>query len=217
MRVLFCVLLFVVAGAAQTSGNGCGASAANVASVGSPATPSSGVIRANVAAKNSDPESQQAAESPKQRVRPVWALAQIQPRRPATPPAVSCFCGTVDASTLTALSANQEVSILKGISGGFRFEHVLIQEAKQFVSAGVASLNVAVGRPGLRGELIPAFALMSASAPENFWFERPGPLQVTGTYDLAASFSGPSPLGNGTASKFASGSVNWEICGYNMQ
>jgi hypothetical protein len=217
MRVFFCLLLFVVPGGAQTSGNGCGGSAANVASVGSGAPLPSGFMSANVAAKNIGPESRQVAQSPGQRVHPVWALAQIQPRRPATPPAIACVCGTVDASMLTGSSANQEVSILKGISGAFRFEHVLIQETKQFVSAGVASLNVAVGRPGLRGELIPAFALMSPAAPENFWFERPGPLQVTGTYDLAASFSGPSPLGNGTASKFASGSMNWEICGYNMQ
>ena len=218
MKVTIYLLLFVAGAAAQSSGGGCGGSVVSAASVGSPAAGASSSMRLNVAAKNSGAESQPGSQPAQPRSQAGAVLPQIQPRRPfAYQPSISCACGTVDASLLTSSSTYQEVPVLKGIGGSYRFEHVLIQEAKQFVYTGVTTLNVAMGRPGSGGELIPAFPLMSAAAPQNFWFDRPAPPQIAGTYDLAVGFTAALPLGNGIVSNFRLGSVAWEVCGYNVQ
>ena len=218
MKVTVYLLVFVAAASAQSSGSGCGAPAITTAGAAPAPAGSPAILRVNLAVKNGPADDPQPAPPAKERTQSAPVLAQIQPRRPfAVQPPIACVCGTVDASALTAAANAQEIPLLRGLSGNFRFEHVLVQEAKQFVATGVASLSVAVGRPGTGSELIPPFALMSALGPQNFWFDRPGPPQVTGTYDLIANFSAPSPLGNGAASNFTAGSVSWEICGYNVQ
>src|SRR5260370_24868389 len=55
--------------------------------------------------------------------------AQIKQRRPVpVQPSTSCRCGTVGAGSLTAQSNSQEVPILTGLSGTFRFVPVMVQE-----------------------------------------------------------------------------------------
>ncbi len=135
-------------------------------------------------------------------------------RRPPLHPSKSCWCGTVDASSLTAAALSQEVLILTGLTGNFRFEYVLIQEARQFLSDSVSSLAVAASRPNTDGEIVPSFVLKSDAAPENFAWARPQPPVLNGTYDLVLNFVGSSPLGIGGVPNFTSGSVNWEVCGY---
>jgi hypothetical protein len=175
-----------------------------------------GVNLSAAAGNSGDPTAVRTALVAYRRPAAMAMLPQITPRRPYQP-TISCMCGTVNASLLNASSTNQEVPILLGGGGGFRFEHVMIQEATQFVSASVASLSVAAGRPGNGGELIPPFALKSAASPGNFWFDRPAPPQIAGSYDIVLSFTGSSALGDGNTSKFPAGALNWEICGYNVQ
>ena len=66
-------------------------------------------------------------------------------------------------------------------------------------------------------ELVPPFELKSGTVPQNFWFDRPAPPTLIGTYALVLQFAAPSALGTGTASLFTSGTVNWEVCGYTVQ
>ena len=101
--------------------------------------------------------------------------------------------------------------------GTFRFDHVLLQETRRFASDGVASLAVGLGRPNQQADIVAAVPLKSDSAPSSFWYERPSPPQLTGAYDLVLNFKGSSPLGDGAASNFSSGTVAWEICGYTAQ
>jgi len=123
----------------------------------------------------------------------------------------------VSAASLTAKSNSQEVSILTGLPGSFRFDHVLLQEMRRFVSDTVASLTVGVGRPNLGADVVSPFPLKSDAAPSSFWYERPAPPQLTGAYDLVLNFKGSAPLGDNAASKFNAGAVAWEVCGYNAQ
>jgi hypothetical protein len=192
MKALLCLLLSTIVVSAQSQSVPCGSSSAAAAR----AIPNGG--RSPVAAKGE--------------------AAQIQPRRPApTKPAPSCQCGTVSAGSLTAKSNSQEVSILTGLPGSFRFDHVLLQETRQFASDSVASLVVGVGRPNLGADIVSSFPLKSDSAPSNFWYERPAPPQLTGAYDLVLNFKASAPLGDSTASNFSAGTVAWEVCGYTAQ
>jgi hypothetical protein len=118
-------------------------------------------------------------------------------------------------SALTSQSNSQEVPILTGLVGSFRFDHVLVQETARFVSDKVAGVVVGVGRAGSGADVVSPFPLKSDSAPGNFWYERPTPPQLSGTYDLVLNFKASSPLGDGTASNLDSGAVAWEVCGYN--
>src|SRR5438874_12045766 len=122
-----------------------------------------------------------AAEQEQTRVTPV----QIQ-RLPGTgfQIVLSCSCGTVSFNALSAAANTQEVPILTGIGGNYRFEHVLIQEAEQFSSARVKGLTGSAGRPNIGADLITAFALKGDPSQQNFWYDRPGPLLLSGTYDL---------------------------------
>jgi hypothetical protein len=191
MKTLLFILLFATAVSAQSRPVPCGSSS------GVAADSTSGG-KSSVAAK---PE----------------PAAQIQRRRP-TParPAPTCQCGTVGAGSLTAKSNSQEVPILTGLTAGFRFDHVLVQETTRFASDSLASLVVAVGRPNLEADIVPPFPLMSDSAPYNFRYERPAP-HLSAAYDLVLYFKAPSPLGDGAASKFSAGEVAWEVCGYNAR
>ena len=148
-------------------------------------------------------------------VQPV--LPQIQYRRPTGVPAVSCWCGTVGANALTSEGSSQEVPIITGLAGNFRFDHILIQETKQFSSDVVSSLAVAAGRPNVGEDLVPEFALKSQQAPQNYAYEVPEPPVLTGTYNLVLKFVGTSPLAIAGSSNFSSGAVNWEVCGRQVQ
>jgi hypothetical protein len=141
--------------------------------------------------------------------------AQIRRRPPAVQPSFSCRCGLVGASSLTAQSNSQEVLILNGLAGSFRFDHVLLRETTRFLSDSAASLVVGVGRPTLGPDVVSPFRLKSDSAPYSFWYERPTPPQLTGAYDLVLNFKASAPLGDGAVSNFSSGTVTWEVCGYN--
>jgi hypothetical protein len=110
----------------------------------------------------------------------------------------------------------QEVPILNGLTGAFRFDHVLLRETRRFSSDSVGSLVVGVGRPNAGADVLSPLSLKSDSAPDNSSYERPVPPQRTGAYDLVLQFKGSSTLGDGAASNFASGAVSWEICGYNF-
>ena len=191
MRILLFLLLFASVVSAQSQSVTCGSSPAAAAEASPPGGKSS-------AAKDE--------------------AAQIQRPRPApTRPAPSCQCGTVSAGSLTAKANSQEVSILTGLPGTFRFDHVLLQETRRFTSDSVASLNVGVGRANRDSDIVSPWPLMSDSAPSNFWYERPNPPQLTGAYDLVLNFKASAPLGDGAASNLSAGTVAWEVCGYNAQ
>jgi hypothetical protein len=192
MRTPLFLLLFASVVAAQSQSVLCGSSSAAAAK----AIPPGG--KSSVAAKDE--------------------AAQIQRPRPSpSRPAPSCQCGTVSAGSLTAKANSQEVSILTGLPGTFRFDHVLLQETRRFTSDSVASLNVGVGRANRDSDIVSPWPLMSDSAPSNFWYERPNPPQLTGAYDLVLNFKASAPLGDGAASNLSAGTVAWEVCGYNAQ
>lgn len=107
--------------------------------------------------------------------------------------------------------------MLGGLTGQFRFDHVLIQEAVKFSSGIVNRLTVSVGRPNTDGEMISAFALKSDASPQNFVFEIPNPPVLTGTYDLVLRFVASSPLAIDGSPSFSSGSLYWEVCGGQVQ
>jgi hypothetical protein len=110
------------------------------------------------------------------------------------------------------------VTIVSAIPQKFRFSHMLVQEATQFAAAGVSTLTVSAGRAGVDTDVLPAFALKQATAPQNYWFDRPGvPIIGTGTYDLVLQFVGSSALGTGSASNFTAGAISWEVCGFSVQ
>ena len=147
----------------------------------------------------------------------IAVAAQIQLRRPpAGRPSLPCRSGIVVASSLTARSNSQEVPILPGVAGTFRFDHVLLQETARFKSDSAGTLEVGVGRSNLGADVVSRIPLMSASAPDSFWEWRPNPPQITGAYDLVLNFKASGPLGDGAASHFSAGAVTWEVCGYNV-
>ena len=152
--------------------------------------------------------------APPDRTSPV--AGQIRERRPPVRPGTSCRCGTVGAGSLTAKSTIQEVPIFSGLTGSFRFDHVLLRETRRFSSDSVGSLVVGVGRPNGKSDVLSPFSLKRDSAPDNFAYERPVPPQRAGAYDLVLHFKGSSTLGDGAASNFSNGTVSWEICGYNV-
>jgi len=191
MRTLLFLLLFASVVSAQSQSVPCGSSSAAAAKAIPPGAKSS------VAAKGE--------------------AAQIQRRPAPSRPAPSCQCGTVSAGSLTAKSNSQQVSILTGLPGTFRFDHVLLQETRRFVSESVASLTAGVGRANREADIVSPLPLMSDSAPSNFWYERPNPPQLTGAYDLVLTFKASAPLGDGAASNLGAGTVAWEVCGYNAQ
>jgi len=140
---------------------------------------------------------------------------QIQPRRAvarATPP--PCRCGTVDAATLTAKSTSQEVTVLTGLAGTFRFDHVLLRETTQFASSVAGALSVGVGRPAAGADVLSPLMLRNPAAPYSYLYDRPGPPQLTGAYDLALFFQSSFALGDGAKSNYSAGTVTWEICGF---
>lgn len=212
MKTLSFVLFVVTAAAAQSSGGPCGASIAIAAVLISAGKMSPWAIQTSAAARSSGAERQRAVQVTNQRSTSSAHLLSQVTRLLAFQTSISRVYGTVVSGVLAPTSTNQEGTILPRISGSCRFQHVLIQEAVQFVSASVANLGVAAGRPGVAGEVIPLFALKPAAAPQSFWFDRPAHPQSTGTYDLDTSLTGPSPLGSVGGSSFSAGSLSWEIC-----
>jgi hypothetical protein len=195
MKLLPCMLL-AVAVSAQSRPVPCGTSSAVDVAAASP-----------VPSGRTSPAAAKAADN---------VAAQIQVRRPpVTRFSFSCWCGTVGAGSLTARSNSQEVPILTGVAGSFRFDHVLLQETTRFSLDSAGSLEVGVGRSNLGPDVVPRFPLKSASVPDSFGYWQPNPPQITGAYDLVLSFKASGPLGDGAASNFSSGAVTWEVCGYN--
>jgi hypothetical protein len=170
------------------------------------------------APRGTSPASAKAADSQSSKPGPAVGnvAAQIQLRRPPViRSSFPCWYGIVGASSLTAQSNSQEVTILTGLAGSFRFDHVLLQETTRFSSDSAGSLEVGVGRSNLGADVVPRIPLKSDSAPDSFWNWRPNPPQLTGAYDLVLNFKASGPLGDGDASSFNSGAVTWEVCGYN--
>ena len=194
MKLLPCMLV-TIAVSAQSQPVPCGTSSAGAAVAASP-VPSGGTSPA--AAKTPDD-----------------GAAQIQMRRPPVRSSFPCWCGIVGASSLTARSNSQDVPILTGIAGSFRFDHVLLQETTRFQSDSAGTLEVGVGRSNMGADVVPRIPLKSDSAPNSVWNWRPDPPQITGAYDLALNFKATGPLGDGAASNFGAGAVAWEVCGYN--
>ena len=141
--------------------------------------------------------------------------AQIQPRRAAPQRSTfTCRCGTVDAAALTAKANSQEVPVLTALPGSFRFNHVLLRESTQFSSTPSGTLSVAMGRPGNGTDVISPFTLRNPVL-NSFWYDRPGPPQLAGAYDLVLFFQASFPLGDGATSHLTGGRVTWEVCGFN--
>ncbi|MEO8369733.1 MAG: hypothetical protein ABI806_11065 [Candidatus Solibacter sp.] len=146
---------------------------------------------------------------------PTSLAAQIQTRRAAPPrSAFLCRCGTVDASALIAKSSSQEVPVATALPGSFRFNHVLVRESRQFDSSPRGTLSVAMGRANNGADVMSPFTLRNATL-NSFWYERPGPPQLAGAYDLVLFFQASFPLGDGATSNLKSGTVAWEVCGFN--
>ena len=206
MKSLLFVLLFTIVVYAQSQPVPCGSSNA----IAADSFPSA---RTSPVAAKAD------ASSPKVAHRDVTNVAaQIKPRRPApTQSSSSCRCGIVGAASLTAPSISQEIPILTGLSGTFRFDHVMLQETGRFSSDSAGVLAVGVGRANSGADVVSPFPLKSDFAPNNVLYERPHPPQLTGAYDLVLNFKSSSPLGDGTVSNFSAGAVTWEVCGYNAQ
>ena len=214
MKLLLFPLLFAIAVSAQSRSAQCEPSA-----IAADPIPSGRTSPAAAKAVVEKPSKDSAAgpDSQSAKPRPDVANVAAQIRRPPIRPVSSCRCGTVVAASLTAQSNSQEVLMLPGLAGSFRFDHVLVQEIRRFSSDSASSLNVGVGRAHLEDDVVPRFPLKSDSAPDNFWYQRPNPPQVTGAYDLVLNFKASGPLGDGAASNFSSGAVTWEVCGYNAQ
>ena len=202
MKILLIALVFAGLAAAQPQSTPCGA-VDEVSTGGAASGARSGAGTAGQSATQTT-----AAEN---------AAAQIQRRPTPVPGGFTCRCGTVGSNSLTAVSKSQEIPILPGLSGSFRFDHVLVRETRRFASESVATLSVGLGRAGFGADIIPAIPLKSASAPFSFWYDRLTPPQLTGTYDLVLYFQAPSLLGNGESSNFKEGAVAWEVCGYNAR
>ncbi len=103
-----------------------------------------------------------------------------------------------------------------GLAGDFRLDHVLIQETRRFASAVVNRLEASV-RTKTGIEIISGFTLGSEITPQNFAYVIPAPVALTGTYDLVLNFTGSTPLAIDGSSNFNSGSLSWEVCGYQVQ
>jgi hypothetical protein len=114
---------------------------------------------------------------------------------------------------LTAKSDSQEVPVLTALPGSFRFNHVLLRESTQFASTQSGTLRVAMGRPGNGADVVSPLTLRNP-AVNSSWYERPGPPQLTGAYDLVLFFQASFPLGDGTTSNLTAGTVTWEVCGF---
>jgi hypothetical protein len=206
MKSLLSLLLFAIAVSAQSQPVPCGSS--NV------------IATDSVPSGRTSPVAAKADTSAPKGARPdvTNIAAQIKLRRPApTQSSSSCRCGIVGASSLTAPSISQEVPILTGLSGTFRFDHVIVQETGRFTSDSVGVLAVGVGRANSGADVVSPFPLKSDAAPNNIWYERPHPPQLLGAYDLVLKFNSSAPLGDGTVSNFSAGAVTWEVCGYNAQ
>jgi len=151
------------------------------------------------------------------RLMPATSVAaQIAQRRPVPVRSTSsCQCGRVQATSLTAKSASQQVPILTGLSGSFRFDHVLLRETEAFGGSEPGKVTVGVGRANGSADVITPFPLRNATAPWFFWYERPSPPQLAGAYDLVLYFEAAFPLGDGTLSNLKAGALTWEVCGFN--
>jgi hypothetical protein len=121
--------------------------------------------------------------------------------------------GTVAAAAATS----QEIPIITGLNGNFRFGHVLVSEATQIASGTVTATKVSVGRPGSTtdDELLPQTIMMQSSGNAWFAFDRPQPplLGASNTYSVVLAIR----TTGGNVSALTGGAVNYEVCGYAVQ
>jgi len=106
--------------------------------------------------------------------------------------------------------------MIAGLAGNFRMDHLLIQETMCFSTAVVNQLRVSV-RSTTGIDLISGFNLGSETTLQNFAYVVPTPVALTGTYDLVINFTGSAPLAIDGSSNFNSGSLSWEVCGYQVR
>lgn len=217
MKTPLLLLLFAIAVCAQSLSGPCGSPSAIATDRVASNKPSPVAAKTSVVPASKDLSAERDGQP--ERLGPAArnVAAQIQSRRPGTLTSSACRCGTVGAGSLTAQSNSQEVTILTGLAGSFRFDHVLLQESTRFTSDSASNLEVGVGRTNHGTDVVSPFSLKSDAAPNNSWYSRTNPPQLTGAYDLALKFQATSPLGDGTASTFKAGVISWEICGYNAQ
>ena len=149
---------------------------------------------------------------------PAGTAAQVRSVRPQLAAGINCWCGSVAANSLISNAASQEVTIVAGLPANFRFDHLLLTESIPFSSDQVAGLRVSAGTAGKGDEFLGPFPLKSTGADQNFVYDRPLPLMLSGVYDLVLKFSAPAAatVGTGILSNFTAGNLKWEVCGYQV-
>lgn len=123
----------------------------------------------------------------------------------------NCWGGTHTNANWTAAATTKEVTVLSGVSYSWIIDHILASETTQ-LSGNAGTMNVSAGRSGIDNDAFPNLLLKVSSGDANFWFDRPGALVRSGTYDLVYYYQSSS--GNLTS---VTGTVTWEVCGYAAQ
>jgi hypothetical protein len=126
---------------------------------------------------------------------------------------ITCDTGTINYTSFGAVTS-QEITVVTGAPGTYRYTSVVISESTQFGGGSSTGLTVSMGRPGgndaelTGGVNIP---LMISSGSANFQDFVPPPPILTGNYNLVLNF-----IGDGThlLNTFTSGAVIWEACHY---
>jgi hypothetical protein len=119
--------------------------------------------------------------------------------------------GTVAAAAATS----QEIPIITGVPGKFRYGHVLVSETTQFASGSITTTRLSLGRAGAttNDELLPQSPFMQSSGDAWFVADRPQPPQLTGSYSLVLAIR----TTGGNVSALTAGAATYEVCGYAVQ
>ena len=122
-----------------------------------------------------------------------------------------CKNATTSYTALTTVGLTQSITLATGISGTFRWDHITLQEYTQAAASGLTSLVGCIGTNTSTCDLVPAFSLAQATAPQNFWIENPTPpILGSGTYTVYLNFTSVGANLN----TLSAGSFNTELCGY---
>lgn len=125
---------------------------------------------------------------------------------------IVCNSGVTSFSSFGAVTS-QEITVLTGLPGSYRYTNVVISETTQFSGGSGTGLTVSMGRPGNDLELTggTTIPLMLSGGDINYQSYVPPPPQLTSTYSLVLSF-----VGDGThlLNTYTAGSVTWEVCHY---
>jgi hypothetical protein len=123
---------------------------------------------------------------------------------------------TYPGGTVAAAASNsQEIPIITGVPGKFRYGHVLLSETVQFTSGSVTLTKLSVGRGGAttNDELLPQTPFMQSSGDAWFVVDRPQPPVLTGVYGLVLAIR----TTGGNVSALTAGTASYEVCGYAVQ